>query len=364
MAKKRNINAIMIDMQKLDREHINRLAKYAEEIQDIFKDQITELVRLGYATPSPTGSLFKFDRLESSKEKANTILREFASRIELKIAEGISKEWTFANSKNDVLVDRLFTSGRLTKESLEKFKPRNEEALNAFQQRSSDGIKISNKVWNITKQFKSEVEDTISAGLITGQSADSMARDLRRNLNEPDRIFRRVRDEKGGLKLSNKAKNYHPGQGVYRSSAKNAKRLTRTEINIAYHTSDGLRWSQQEFVRGIKVFLSPQHPRPDICDKLKGDYPKNFKFVGWHSQCICGAVPILISDEELDAMELADLNDIPYTTPRVITNLPRGFNDWIQENKERAKGWKNMPYFVRDNLKDGKITGKYEGGIK
>ena len=32
-----------------------------------------------------------------------------------------------------------------------------------------------------------------------------------------------------------------------------------------------------------------------------------------------------------------------------VTEVPKRFNEWIEENRERAKGWETMPYFVRDN---------------
>ena len=53
-------------------------------------------------------------------------------------------------------------------------------------------------------------------------------------------------------------RDYHPGQGVYRSSYKNARRLAVTETNMAYRTSDYLRWQQMEFVVGIRVVMSDQ----------------------------------------------------------------------------------------------------------
>ena len=32
-----------------------------------------------------------------------------------------------------------------------------------------------------------------------------------------------------------------------------------------------------------------------------------------------------------------------------VKDVPGEFNTWIDNNRERAKGWSNMPYFVRDN---------------
>ena len=59
-----------------------------------------------------------------------------------------------------------------------------------------------------------------------------LSRDVRRYLRNPDKLFRRVRDKHGNLRLSKAAKAYHPGRGVYRSSYRNALRLTATENNM------------------------------------------------------------------------------------------------------------------------------------
>ena len=121
-------------------------------------------------------------------------------------------------------------------------------------------------------------------------------------LKQPDKLFRRVRDEHGQLKLSKNAKAYHPGQGVYRSSYKNARRLASTEANIAYHKADEQRWSELDFVVGYEIVVSEHSKRKhDICDDLAGRYPKTFQFSGWHPHCRCHAEPILMTEQEIAA---------------------------------------------------------------
>ena len=144
----------------------------------------------------------------------------------------------------------------------------------------------------------------MDVGIRNGLSADDMSQELRQYLKYPDKLFRRVRDEHGELQLSKRAAAFHPGRGVYRSSYKNARRLAATETNIAYMTADYERWQQLDFVVGIEIKLSNNHtlngmPFTDICDKLKGRYPKDFKFTGWHPHCRCRAVTILKTDDEI-----------------------------------------------------------------
>lgn len=194
-----------------------------------------------------------------------------------------------------------------------------------------------------------------------------MSRDLRGYLQQPDKLFRRVRDAYGVLRLSQAAKAYHLGRGVYRSSYKNARRLAATETNIAYHTADYLRWQQLDFVVGIRVELSNNHtlngrPFHDICDELsaprgsnntggRGCYPKDFKFTGWHPLCRCHAVAILKTDEEIaeGIAAILDGNEPGNDSVNKVKDVPQEFKDWLDGNEERIARAKSLPYFLKDN---------------
>lgn len=175
-----------------------------------------------------------------------------------------------------------------------------------------------------------------------------------------DKLFRRVRDEHGNLTLSQAAKSFHPGQGVYRSSYMNARRLAATENNIAYRTADYERYQQLDFVVGIEVHLSNNHNCKgvpdgefvDICNQLAGRYPKDFKFVGWRPHCRCFTTTILKTPEEMRAdeermMQGEEPLDGSVNEPVAI---PENFLRWQQNNIERAKYQNSVPYFVKDNM--------------
>ena len=141
-------------------------------------------------------------------------------------------------------------------------------------------------------------------------------------------------------------------------------RLAATETNIAYRTADHERWQQLDFIVGIEVQLSNNHtclgkdgkPHPfyDICDELKGKYPKDFKFTGWHPHSRCIATTILKTDAEMDADDEAILRGDepadPDTSENAVTELPDNFTQWLADNEERAKTRYSVPYFLRDNL--------------
>lgn len=170
-----------------------------------------------------------------------------------------------------------------------------------------------------------------------------------------------MRDEHGQLQLSKRAKAYHPGQGVYRSSYKNARRLAATETNIAYRTSDHLRWQQLDFVVGIEIHLSGNHtlngkPFHDICDELAGKYPKDFKFTGWHPLCRCFVTSILKTPEEMAADTQKTLNGEQTDGESVnrVRDVPQAFNEWLTENEERLSRASSVPYFLEDNAQYAK----------
>ena len=121
---------------------------------------------------------------------------------------------------------------------------------------------------------------------------------------------------------------------------------------MAYRASDYERWQQLDFVVGIHVSRTKSNPfQCQICSRLIGDYPKGFKFLGWHPQCLCSATPILISNAEFIRMQRQVLaGETPIGgSVNTISSTPANFKDWLRENEERMKDWKSLPYFVRDN---------------
>lgn len=89
-----------------------------------------------------------------------------------------------------------------------------------------------------------------------------------------------------------------------------------------------------------------------ICDKVRGSYPKDFKFTGWHPQCICNAVAIQMTDEEYDQHEDGNLSgeSINIKNSNSVNSVPDGFNNFVDKNSERIKGWKNTNW-IMDNKK-------------
>lgn len=352
----------MAKLNKYDRKHQQNLYNIQQQIDEIYAEAAREAALIGAALPDYNpDSVFSFADYPSTRKKVNSLLQGLKSRLTTAIVNGVQSAWTLANNKNDELCRQVFGDniGRLSSAQYRRYFSNNEEARDAFISRKVAGLNLSDRVWNYTRQFKTEIEMGLDTGLRQGLSADEMSRQLRQYLKYPDKLFRRVRigeDADGNpvFRLSKAASEFHPGQGVYRSSYKNARRLACTETNMAYRTADHDRWQQLDFVVGILIEPSKtNHPVPDICDDLKGKYPKDFKFTGWHPHCRCHALSILKSMEEMTEDNRRILRgeepSDPDTSVNAVRDVPKGFNDWIDDNRERAKGWSNMPYFVREN---------------
>lgn len=345
-----------------DKTHLRNMAAIGTRIDRIFKKATEEAAKIGVSIKAalPDDRIFSFADFPETKKQIERLLTALQQSMETTIVNGVRSAWTLSNNKNNALVSRILGDrvGDLSKEQYRRYFSTNGDALDAFLQRKEQGLNLSDRVWRYTTEFKREIELGLDLGIRTGESAAEMTRSLRQYLQHPDKLFRRVRDKHGNLKLSKAAKAFHPGRGVYRSSYKNARRLAATETNIAYRTSDHLRWQQMEFVVGIEIKLSNNHtlngvPLTDICDTLKGKYPKDFKFVGWHPHCRCHAVTVLKTEDEMeeDTRRILDGKEPTKTSTNTVRDVPPAFKSWVEDHAERIELGGNLPYFLQDNQK-------------
>ncbi len=277
------------NQRKANIEHKKRVERYVALIQKAYDRVADEAARRASLAGIDPDKPFSFDDYPLTKKAIKELQAQLTGDVSAIIMTGTSDEWKESNLVQDLVAKKVLTAYTGTSKGGEQYTryfETNPESLKAFQQRRDRGMNLSTRVWNLTEQYKAELEDSISAAIAPGTSAMRLAADVKKYLNEPDKRFRRVRDKYGKLQLSKNAEAYHPGQGVYRSSARNAQRLARTEINMAYRTAEQERWKQFDFVVGyeVKTTQNGKH-ETDICDSLSGKYPKTFKFMGWHPMC-------------------------------------------------------------------------------
>jgi len=329
-----------------------RTEQYAAQVRKLFgatANTILKQMPLSAFKLNDEG-LFLFADNKKVQEMVEAELRRLNAAVYTAIRNGVEIEWNTANELADKLLTDNFSKEALQSPYFQAMLDRNTNAMEIFLQRKEGGLDLSQRVWNTTDQLKNEMELSLSASIGEGESASTISRRVRQYLNEPDKLFRRVRGDDGKLHLSKAAKAYHPGQGVYRSSAKNAMRLARTETNIAYRRADNERWQAMSFVLGQQINLSRSHPKPDICDTLAGRYPKDFLFDGWHPQCFCYAVPILASKDDFIKMQKAALEGKEYDlSGQQVRDVPDNFKQWLCDNQDRISNAANLPYFLRNN---------------
>lgn len=343
-----------------DKTHRRNLAAIGTRIDRIFKKAAEEAAKIGVSIKAalPEDKIFSFDDYPATQKQIERLMKALQESMETTIANGVRSAWTLSNNKNNALVSRIFGDrvGDLSKEQYRRYFSTNGAALDAFLARKERGMNLSDRVWRYADAFKREIELGLDLGIRTRESAAQMTRSLRQYLQHPDKLFRRVRDRHGNLRLSQAAQDFHPGRGVYRSSYKNARRLAATETNIAYRTSDHLRWQQMDFVVGIEIQLSNNHtlngvPLTDICDTLAGRYPKDFKFTGWHPHCRCHAITILKTDEEMaqDTERILAGEQPEKGSVNTVRDVPKAFKDWVDGHADRIEKGGSLPYFIADN---------------
>lgn len=336
-----------------------RTEQYADKVRRHYASAVEELLKISANCYISTEETFSFGDNKKLSSKSNEILRHLYSAVYNEIKEGVEAEWENANLSCDALIESIFGKGLNEDNHFARWFSRNQEAMDAFFARKSayGGMNLSQKVWKYTGNLKSEMELALSLSLGQGDSASTVSRKVRQYLQEPDKLFRRIRtgtDANGNplYKLSKAAKAYHPGRGVYRSSYKNAMRLTRTETNMAYRAAEQDRWQRMDFVVGYEVKRSNRVFDCSVCESLKGKFPKDFIFKGWHAQCRCVVVPILATDDEFVKMQEKILAGESPTSIRSVNTIHRpheDFYNWWEENKERVETATTMPYWVQDN---------------
>lgn len=273
------------------------------------------------------GDLFRFDDFPESKAEVDKMFSDFLSDVDGFIKAQQKKVFSKANARLDKLETNIskFYNGR--KHIPTQFAS-NEDALRAFQKRiDPNGLNISKRLWRLEPEYRKKVEDAITAGLQKGQGPIALA-------NRVTKYLREFEGDKPLPKAARSKKNCHYA----------AYRLAYTEINMAYRTAEQERYKQMEDVVGMRIKTSEKsHKEADLCDVLAGDYPKTFKWTGWHPLCHCYSVPIFRTKREHDGGEEgAD----------AVKRVPANYTKWVENNATNiaaASQRRKLPYFLADN---------------
>lgn len=326
-----------------DKQHIQKIAAQQAVIANIFNQFILSVSPYlhKWSDAGKNNVWIRNQRIESAVDRE---LLNLESMLYANISAFQKDGWERAERKNDDFISQFIKGMSISSATKDGMFAHSSSAFEALKNDiDANGFKLSDRVWNITQQTKSQLEFYLDSGVVAGRNANGISSDIRQILQNPQKRFRRIRNEKGELVLSQPMKNYHPGQGVYRSAYKNALRTSATTTNIAYRSADYERWSKQDFILGIEIHRSANNRGPcKICDAMVGKYPKTFKFTGFHPFCICFATPITMEPEDFADFLLND------TVPQgqTITDIPQAAKDFVSENKDGLQS----AFWYKDNF--------------
>lgn len=334
-----------------------------------------------------SGQEFTWQENPAAAKAIEQRLNAVANTLDGQLSKATERSFALGQASTQHALTKALGKDKATKQEVEDI---NADAAAEMRRRGADGhtyytqkrggVSISDKVWNITESTKLEIEIAIQNAALEGQSADDLARTIQQYLEHPERLFRSVRvkdpvtgEWTGEYRMSKAAQQCHPGQGVYRSSYKNALRLARTELTQAYRRAEWETYQDNPLITGYRIELSNNHtttvvtkkgrrvePLRDICDEMAGtQYPKTFLWTGWHPQCRCRMVPITITTddfkERVKARHRGKLDE--WKPKEQTTEMPAAFTKWVEENKHRwQQPGHSAPFFIRDNYQQGNVA--------
>lgn len=355
------------------KEQLNQLfAAYNRRLGMLYSDFIKKLASLDYGEDVLEDDvIFNFNNFPNLKRRLDDIFKDYYAKNLLCYDSGITDGVALGYSHDKADLGSLSI---LSDKALSVARKVAADTFIASRLKSAKGLNLAQTIWNYCQQTKSEFEvamsNVLADGLKKGTSAETLGRHIRQYLNDPDRMYRRyhtVQRLANGQKkdvVTWRRKRVINGKvrfveeplekverGVYRSSRMNALRVARTEINSAYHNARNERWANEPFVIGQYIHLSPQHDPEkdeDICDELQGYYPKDFKWSGWHPNCMCTSDPIMVYGEERKAlirrlMNGEDISD--YVSPNRVKDVPEQYRRYIETNSGKI-----VSAFKRDKL--------------
>ena len=154
----------------------------------------------------------------------------------------------------------------------------NTYAMEALIRFEPAGETLSSRIWDMTRMSEKTIRNRVSMGVMQGESATRLSRDIRGYLVQPETL-------RGRVKAMHK-----PGPGVYKSAYKNSMRLARTEYARAY-TEGTYRYGAHK--TWIKGYISRRGStiKCDICEDYAGEYfPKESPPpIPYHPICYCYA---------------------------------------------------------------------------
>lgn len=232
------------------------------------------------------------------------------------------------------------------------FKPQLDLIIDAAYQRTEqDGLKLSNRIWNLDTYGRVGLNNAINLAMQNGDGPWELAQAVEGFLGANQGCPRWTKDRLYGLTKADIASGDRTGlvsgdecrgQGV----SYNALRLARTEMSAVLNIATDKQFAAVPWVEGEKINLSPGHAEVDECDGVAsggknndGTYPKGTITLPLHPHCLCFKTSTLG-----DPMEFLNR----------LKNWNMGDGTWPQMDQYAAM-WGGQEQMATVNLQDSQI---------
>lgn len=134
---------------------------------------------------------------------------------------------------------------------------------------AADGLQLSDRLWRMDRNARDKVINAVERAVVMGHGAAQAAREfLTAGAPVPDDLEAKAKTA-ASLRIAREARFLMTGEPDKPGGAVvQAMRVFRTEINRAHGVAYMKAAESVPGFVGIRFTLSPQHPRPDICDEL------------------------------------------------------------------------------------------------
>lgn len=317
------------NQKKAYRDLGKRLNGYTKKILSIYAELAKEASKIALSTNFNGEGEFSFASFPRTSKKVESLLDYYSNNMQALVYSAISSEWKNSNTLQDLLAKRVIMSftRKVGEDKKKAYYEHNNAAKKAFVERKVKGLNLSQRIWNQRSDVKEALEKCLSTGIEKGMSAVKLSKKVSKYLNDYPSLAKDYKKKFGkAITIQN---------CEYRSV-----RLARNEINMAYRSAEQERWARMDYIKGkeIKTTNNPSH-KHDMCDLLAGVYPSDFYWTGWHVNCMCYAVPVIMSEEEFWAKKRNDKQ----------IDVPHNFKAWVDDNKQKIA--ENKPVFYSKNKK-------------
>jgi len=168
-----------------------------------------------------------------------------------------------------------------------------------------------------------------SAAKAADKAVKEAEKERKRKTKEADKVKKKT--EKDMLKTAS-----IPTK-VYGNIPKSNNKADTDTLIRSFRASDQNKWDNLDFVVGYKINRSNNKDSAcKICEAGAGDYPKGFKWSGWHDGCMCFLTSILATNEEILKMEdnIIFETNIKVNSVNEIKDVPNSLKLFVANNYE------------------------------